>query len=351
MCSSQFIRDDWRNNLTAGLTTNLSSYPHKDYRRFLAAHLQFLQGLCRLSRESLSNSTKQFLSSLFITAQLLSEVDFDVRLSSLINQTESIAPIVLNRLLTLIRIVDHGNAIISTYGTNFEYVQNVSDTYDFESVTQAVVYDNNCSCGVAPNCTTQANFIRESVLETAPILGMKMGCTPSESFRLSTLECFYNRSCLSRIQQYTNYPHRIVPLNRTVKRFPVNATVNELINDVFVEKWITSPNYTSYFYKCSPSVCSYTYVERFDHIYTITFLLGLQGGMSIVLKWICPQLVRLAFKLHQHRKKRITPSQVISVVATASTENIHVNVHNRISQMRSDVSACENSEYVSVLVI
>ncbi|CAF1477595.1 unnamed protein product [Adineta ricciae] len=320
LCSSEFILDEWRSNLTTGLAANLFIYSQRDYRRFLSAHLQFLQGLCQLSMKSANSLVQQFLSSLFITTQLLSETDFNIRVSSLINQTKSNAPISLNRLLSSTRIVNHGNIIISTYGTNFEYIQDKE-----YSSTQAVTYDDGCSCDLSPNCTTQANFIELNVPRKVSIIGMKMGCTPSDSFRLSTLECFFDQVCLDHVQYYTHYSQRIVPLNLTMKRFSVESTVNELISQAFVEEWTTAVSYISYFNKCSPLSCSHTYVKRFDFFYTIIVLIGLQGGLTIVLKWICPQIVRLLHKIFQHRKNLITPVRSVHTVEMTPGESINLD--------------------------
>lgn len=332
--------DEWRNSLIVGLVANLSIYTERDYRRFLSAHLQFLQGLCRLSIQSVDSLIEQFLSSLFITAQLLSPEDFHSRLASVVEETVSNAPVTFNRLLTLSRIVNDGNALISRYGTNFDYVLNWNNFEFNYAWTRAVVYDHDCSCGKFLNCTTQAYFIEESLSTMVSVKGMRVGCTPSESFYLSTLECFYDQSCLDLIQHYTNFSQRLTPLNQTMERFSINATVNELINNVFVAKWNTTTDYSSYFSKCSPLVCSYTYVEPFNPLYAITFLLSLQGGLSIVLKWTCPRIIRLLVKIyHQCKKRRMNRVRPISTIETTSTEH-------RLCHMRSQSSADERVKYV-----
>lgn len=299
--------DEWRNNLTANLVSDLSFYPARDYRRFLSAHLQFLDGLCELSNETVNNSINQFLTSLFITGQLLSQKDFEEHIASLIRQSTLNISISIAPLLSLIQSINHGNAIISTFGTNFEYFLDSynSEVYTTFMPTQAILYDNECSCGLYSNCTSQANFIKANSSEIVPIKGLKIGCTPSESFRSSTLECFYDFSCVNLIQEYTNYTHSIIPLSATMNRSTINTTIADLINDLFVDQWSTTMNYSSYFEQCSPILCSYTYIQQFNPLYTVTFLLGLQGGLMIVLKWICPQIVRLIANLHRHRKNRM----------------------------------------------
>ncbi|CAF1233379.1 unnamed protein product [Adineta steineri] len=339
ICLSPFASNQWYNNLTVGLVSNLSVYDDRDYRRFFSAHLQFLQGLCNISNESVSNTIDQFVSSLLITTQLLSKRDFHARVNSQMELSKSNAPITLGHFLFLIRNMNHGNAIISKYGTNFQYIFDIPDCDPHSNpycnaalFTKAIIYDNGCSCGLFPLCTTQASFIESNSSQKIPIQGLKMGCTPSESFRASTLECFYNQSCLTLIQQYTNYKTRIdpiIPSNNS--QFSINTTMAELIDHLFIEEWNTTINYSTYFEKCSPLSCSYTYIQRFNLFYIITLLLGLQGGLTIVLKWICPKLVYGLTKIYNYRKRQtniIQPScsHGISTINITTTHVYNANI-------------------------
>ncbi|CAF4164188.1 unnamed protein product, partial [Adineta steineri] len=329
ICSSPFASNQWHNNLIAGLVSNLSVYDDRDYRRFLSAHLQFLQGLCNISIESVSNTIDQFVSSLLITTQLLSKKDFNARINSQINLSQSNAPTTLGHFLFLIRNINHGNAIISKYGTNFQYIIDCELQYSTHLFTKAIIYDDECSCGLSPLCTAQASFIKSNSSEKIPIQGLKMGCIPSESFRASTLECFYNQSCLTLIQEYTNYKTRIDPIISSNKsRFSINTSMTELIDHLFIEEWITNINYSTYFEKCLPLSCSYTYIQRFNLLYTITLLLSFQGGLSILLKWICPKLVYGLAKIYNYRKRQTNIIQP-SCSHGISTINITTtNVYN-----------------------
>ncbi|CAF1506657.1 unnamed protein product, partial [Adineta steineri] len=191
VCSNPFATKQYRNELIAGLISNLSIYALRDYRRFLSAHLQALQGLCELSNTLVYNSINQFRTSLFVTTQLLSKTNFRDQLDSLIEQTKSNVPTTFRQLLFLIRNINHGNAYMSTYTTNFEYIGAPDAPELTYASTQAIIYDG-CSCGLYLNCTTQANFMKSNSSEMIPIKGLKIGCIPSESFRASTLECFYD---------------------------------------------------------------------------------------------------------------------------------------------------------------
>ncbi|CAF3947844.1 unnamed protein product [Adineta steineri] len=328
ICSSPFATKQYRNDLIAGLISNLSIYVSRDYRRFLSAHLQALQGLCELSKTSVYNSINQFRTSLFITSQLLSKTNFRDQLDSLIEQTKSNVPTTFRQLLFLIRNINHGNAYMSIYGTNFEYVGAPDAPKNTYASTQAVIYDG-CSCGMYLNCTSQANFMELNSSKMIPIKGFKIGCTPSESFHASTLECFYDRSCIDLIHQYTNYTNSHNPLLTMKSRFSINTTITELIDNLFIERWATKINYSSYFHKCFPLYCSYTYIQKkISFIYTITVLLGLQGGLSIVLKWLCPKIVRIASKVNDYRKKRMNTIHPINSLEITPNVTLSTTIHN-----------------------
>ncbi|CAF1486126.1 unnamed protein product, partial [Adineta steineri] len=316
ICTSDLISNEWRLNITANIISNLSAYNQRDYRLFLSSHLQFLNGLCQLSMQTVDQSIQQSLSSLMITKQLLSEENFNLQINSMINEAKSNAPSTLIRLLSLLQATNHGNAIVSSYGTNYQYIAPIYSTFSTILYTQAMMYDGNCSCQLNSTCIINASFIEMESVQSLTIKGLKMGCTPSESLLASTLECFYDQSCINLIQIMVGYSENItpIPLNITNSRFLMNMTVMNLINDLFVEKWSAIMNYSSYFYKCSPMICSYTYIQRLDSFYTLTYLLGLYGGLTIVLKWISPKVVYLVNKIYQRRKKTTSSIKPISTI-------------------------------------
>ncbi|CAF0954327.1 unnamed protein product [Adineta steineri] len=327
ICSSGFISNEWRLNITANLASDLSPYSQRDYRRFLSTHLHFLGGLCQLSIQTVNQSIQQSLSSLMITKQLLSEENFILHINSMINEAKSNAPSTFIRLLSLLQATNHGNAIVSVYGTNYQYIAPILSTFQTTLYTQAVIYDDNCSCQLNSTCIINASFIEINSVQSTTIKGLKMGCTPSESLLASTLECFYDQSCINLIQRMTEYNTNItpIPLNITNSRFLMNMTVINLINDLFIEKWSSIMNYSSYFDQCSPMICSYTYIQQLNSFYTLTYLLGLYGGLTIVLKWIAPKIVYFINKIYQRRKKTTNSIKPISTIESETIEIMDTN--------------------------
>lgn len=277
-----------------------------------------MTGLCEISTQSVKNSIDQFLSSSFVTSQLLSERSFHARLNSLVKQCQSDVPLTFNQHLALIRSINDGNAIMLTYQTNYEYIYASSSTQGRIIETQAILYDNNCSCALHQSCTTQANFIATYPSIILPVKGLKMGCTPSDSFHASTLECFYDSTCVDLIRYYVNYTNPTESISINGSRFTTNTTIAQLINDLFTETWKTTINYSSYFHQCAPSTCSYTYTQKLNSLYTLTVLLGLQGGLSTILDWICPKMVKMIFKIYQRRIRRRNAIQPVSATPPAT---------------------------------
>jgi hypothetical protein len=335
ICSSPLVSSELQLNITNILNDNLPIYGERDYRLFLSAHLQFLNGLCQLSIQTINDSIEQFGSSLLITNQLLSEELFQSRIDLITNQTKSNVPTTLNRLLSLLRSTSHGNAFISSYGTNYEYIMLVYNIFQNMLYAQSIIYDNNCSCGLNSSCTIDASFIDTRSWRNVSIKGLKMGCTPSESLFLSTLECFYDISCINLLQQLLlikSNDNISYILNGTGSQFEMNITVMSLVNELFVENWLTTMNYSSYFDQCSPVLCTYKYIQQLNSIYTIAYLLGLYGGLTIVLKWICPKIIYFLHKIPRCQKKHtnlVQPSSVdieVKNIETTLTQMNSVNV-------------------------
>ena len=282
---------------------------------------------------SVNNSVDQFLSSFFVTDQLLTQATFDTQINLLIDQSDSSVSQTFTLLLDLLRATNHGNAIITTYATNFYYIAPWYNLSESPLITKAMTYDDGCSCALEKNCTTQADFVNIQSSENFPIKGLKMGCTPSESFLSSTLECFYDISCINLIQEQMrnvntmNVVDAPVLVYTNTSRFSINTTIAELVQELFTEKWSRSLNYSAYFDLCSPVFCSYTYIQQFNPLYTVTVLLGLFGGLNFILKWLCPNIIYLIAKIYWYRKQRRNTIEPASTIEMASVETINTTLN------------------------
>ena len=258
----------------------------------------------------------QFLSSSLVTSQMLPFSSFQQHIDMSLRENEQRATAILTRLLFLLQSTIHANGIVTRYGTNFEYFDLWSDESFSALYSKAIAHENNCSCDLNKTCTMQASFIQNFTRVSVP--GLKMGCLPSDAFLASTLECLYNASCIDLIiamasmnsNHHSIHDTPVRPLDTNGSRFLPTTTVADLVDNLFIETWSTTLSCPSYFARCSPLSCQYTYTQQFNSVYTITYLFSLYGGLSLGLKWICPRATYILMKLffwYKIRRNMIDP--------------------------------------------
>ncbi|CAF3326085.1 unnamed protein product [Rotaria sp. Silwood2] len=317
ICSSVFVTDEWRNELTADLS-NMSYYVKiGDYRGFISAHLQFVSGLCEQSIVQVNDAVRSFTSTSLVASQLLSETTFNTRLANLSSRAGANAPTIFVRAFQLVRNINHGNALMSIYRSNFEFVTRQNPIASLSTLmTHSMTYNEtpNCLCGQESRCLNSAAFTSPVYVE---IKGLYIGCLPSESLLASTFECFYDSDCIDLIRNHMfgNKTRTFaLPLNHSNEfksYYNPNTTINDIASQLFVEDWSMKTNYGLYFIECAPTNCFYSYTERANPFYVATTLLGLYGGLTVVLRWWSPRLVKLGRKVQiyyiRKRQNNITP--------------------------------------------
>jgi hypothetical protein len=148
-----------------------------------------------------------------------------------------------------------------------------------------------CGCDNVFSCHTSAGFYDfdkfdnndhfdvTKVPSKAFVDGWKVACWPLESLLISTLQSLYNQTELNKI-----------------------VFIENLVNNLFVEKWLQKLNYSSYFAQSQPQLCEYSINERPNILYTITSLLGLYGdGLSVVLHFIISYIDNFLLKRIEQR--------------------------------------------------
>ena len=164
-----------------------------------------------------------------------------------------------------------------------------------------VVWDNYC-------CIEWYCFVH--------LLGIAVGCLPIYSLRQSTLECFYNFTCLQELADFASTTIVFEPLNVPMNsRFlPVSSVpIGTLIDELFLETWQTTNNYSAYFTSCAPALCQYTHAEKNTIIYIVTTRLGLYGGLTIGVKLFVWHLLSVYWRFQLwlfHRQSRVTPVSI-----------------------------------------
>ncbi|CAF0889811.1 unnamed protein product [Adineta steineri] len=283
------------------------------------SQFQILALLCETAASTISSDLNQFLAQQLVTNQAVSRKVFEAQVIALVEQMQTSIVANVKYIDQLVSLIISRSQIMSALNTNNYLIQNplssstsvklgryLVGNYTISNVSNPT--NTLCDCSVTSNCTFPAGYYNHSLrtpqgqstlyVPSPPpmfiVPGMLVGCLPHNSMLQSTLECFYNRSCLDLI----GISQAIIPLNATASsRFGVDTTVNTMFEQLFVETWGNSSNFTSYYNTCDPKECSYTYTQRGNLLYAMTMLLSLIGGLTTILSIVVPLLVQLFRRL------------------------------------------------------
>jgi hypothetical protein len=120
------------------------------------------------------------------------------------------------------------------------------------------------------------------------------GCYAVESLLQSTLECLFDQVCVDNLLQFfakTNTSDiDILLINQT--RFHPKTLIETLVNELFIEQWLTTSSFSAYYNQCFPIACTYTFVQRNSIAYGLTTLIGLYGGLTVILRFCVPHVIQ-----------------------------------------------------------
>ncbi|CAF1307759.1 unnamed protein product [Adineta ricciae] len=304
VCSSQFIEQKWFEMLFTN--QNISMQSTDDFRITLTFFWQIIGGLCNSSRKSWENAIANFQSSHILSPTATLEETLRIQSQTEFQNQIQLSQTTLARNLLAIRRMTSGNEIVSGLQTNF-YLKMLSRN-DIQASPRVF---NNCSCTNIKGCPRPATFSDEyDHFVTIP--GMIMDCLMVDATLASTLECYYNETCISLL--HSSSPIHIRPLsNATLTRFPWNATIQTLLNELMIEEMKNDIRFDLYYSQCAPQYCSYSYTRRFYLIFIITMIIGVVRGLSFGLRF----LALIVAKVILHRKNRIVPHANVSQIDTS----------------------------------
>jgi hypothetical protein len=249
------------------------------------AQLQALRSLCQLSESTVHDALEQLLTSHLVNSELLSLSSLNKQIETTINEFKIRVPKTLMNTLALTRETTIANKLMTTFGTNWIFA--ISPKLNPEYTAHTIpVNELGCNCGLTSKC--------EKILYE-----VKIGCYVMEAFWQSKLACLYQQECIGQ----TNTSQ---PLNSTAQpsRFPINSTVEEVLNELMLEELFPKLSYEDYFLQCAPTLCFWSYLNQNNIVEGITILISLYGGLVI----ICELIAAIIVKLLQCRSVRVTPT-------------------------------------------
>jgi hypothetical protein len=225
----------------------------------------------------------------------------------------------------LVRATEQGNQL-SNAVYNAQYITNsISRT----TIMMANTF-SGCSCALSASCRVTAGIYdydqySNKFTEIYSIANFFIGCYPIEALLASTLECFYNISCMLKIDSYLSYaqPFNFSALDPSLNS--PNETIELIVNRLMVDTWSSNVSFTSYYNRCAPLSCTFQYEDHNNLFIVITTISSVFGGLSLGFQLII--LIGLQFidKIIKNDFSRLTLWRSVKYLFTCNTE--HQMIH------------------------
>ncbi|CAF1557745.1 unnamed protein product [Rotaria sordida] len=288
-----------------------------------SAQFQILSILCRISRQAVIDALKEFAATTMLSPSALSRDVVNIYVGTSIEQFQKTTLDSYRSHIHFILSILAEQRFISALRTNF-YTRSVLGSNNFvtfpaiypqqiDPTQSSSIQNETCQCDRTNNCIYPAGIYNQSrsiipnevfSLDASPLFmipGFQVGCVPQNALFQSTLECFYNQTCLDIVISLTGALRTISPLNisNSNSRFSPTTTIAILFDNLMIESWENSIDFATYFQTCAPKICSYSYVQRLFLIYMITTIVSVFGGIRVTLHIASPLFVKFILYLYR----------------------------------------------------
>ncbi|CAF1006039.1 unnamed protein product [Rotaria sordida] len=324
ICSSEYLEDYWLSYFgRVEIDLDTIEFISTDFRISGQSFFDLIRILCETANEVVESALRVFRSNRLVTISALSRSQFHIETMIRLKQFEQQTIASFLDLIELIRSSIQTNQLAEEMWTNIgplSVYNNETSKWSFRFRPRNF-YTNSCSCAISNECIRPVGFYFQiDTIHSTPnitVPGLVLSCYAIDSLLLSTLECFYDEKCIKilidnydfdvvgLVRPLDNRAVQIKPLRHKTSRFYPNTTINEIFSQLFIENWINSSNFTSYYTRCAPSQCTYTVRKRFDIAYMLAIMLGFYGGLSAILEIILPPLVKIGSQQWSKRKNPI----------------------------------------------
>ncbi|CAF0945400.1 unnamed protein product [Adineta steineri] len=328
ICSSGFISESWISTMT--LLNDQPVYNTKldaGLDGFGSRYFKLLSSICQLANRTIDDAVRQFLTKSFVTQYVISESEFNAKFNTTFKQFKQSLITEFNLLTDMVHLFTR----VDQPYTNSKNAELLPITPSDETSNQSPPelkfsftgpIDINstsidCICATNPRCQSSVVLYKWALLPngdqdlTTPYLvpGYIAGCFMLDSLQLSTLECFYDETCLLIYYYYIIWTRLLYniydwsavhPLvyDNTSSRFPPETSLSVIVREMMVEQWNFSCSFEQHYEACSPNYCTYSYTTHtYDLLGIIIQMISMLGGLTVALRLITPQIVRIILRL------------------------------------------------------
>lgn len=308
VCSSVFISDQWISSLY--FAHNQTMFDNNDFRKIGFSFFQTLSMLCRRSRTHVQDTLSTIYSQSLFSVNLLSPTAFAAQvLADTLHFRAEGAQSFHTRMEAISRLISGSFLLNSLYSSIWPfmiwYFRN-SGTVGTRSVHLLQDDGSICYCTASSSCEAPtmkiiaSNHSQFNVSFDIP--GFRQRCMPVDTSLHSTLECFYNQTCLETLVSSLSITMSPTAMNSSAfSRFENTSQVQEFAKQMMVEDWGLTATYKDYFELCKPKSCSYATITRPSLLRTLGYLIGLLSGLCSGLRILMMILIRLIHRAHSSR--------------------------------------------------
>ena len=271
-----------------------------------------LKSLCQTAHGTVRASLRAFLDDSFVTGDTLDRFLFRSKIRATMSDVfQSTTEGAFKRTLDLIRTSTHANQLLSGLFTNWKIRLACRDDQDScftRNRPVRFVTNVTCACHLSSTCKAQYRFNHSISGHTFYVPGFYYGCFTVESLFQSTLECFFNQTCLDTLVEYldaTQTASLLVAMTSDGAS-AVNETIETIVERVMVNGWQSSISFENYYRACNPSSCSYTINRTHTVGYLVPALIALYGGLIYILD-LCIPLAMRAIRWRRRNRIRTQP--------------------------------------------
>ncbi|CAF0789444.1 unnamed protein product [Adineta steineri] len=361
VCSSNFTSQEW---IDFVFKADLALIWPIDVRTSLSAMWQLIRSFCQSSTITIMDVLDQFDNTPLINSIVLTEEVLKVRVQATLSLLLQMAASNFIQSTTVVHNMTQVNQFATGLSTNYITTMGISGLSEQNSALlgpnmaplsfHLSMYGNKyilknstaaCFCGSNGSCPHPGNlylynasdklgtYNLNEIEANQSLSGLIIDCTPIQMTFSSSLECFYNQSCLNIL--LSSYPTKInisILNQSSPTRFHSTTKIEFLIHELFIEEIFNETSYTQYYSQCQPNVCHYSYSSRLNWIFVVTILIGLVGGVITVLRIITPFIIQLCLFL----KKRFCSKQLQEVRQTEN-ETIRIRLTKFFQQIKTRI--------------
>ncbi|CAF4672582.1 unnamed protein product, partial [Rotaria sp. Silwood2] len=193
LCSSYLVSSRWiaYSNSISRILGDLY-----DYRNHAGNQFQTLSMFCEQAQQIMNNSLSIFLKTNLFSLQVIRKNQLKSQLDSAIEDWKSSKINQFISTIDLIRNTTQGNQLMNRLNIFFQFPD------DVRTILEPRIY-GDCNCAFfASLCSTPMEIFAYSYILL--IENFYVGCYLIDALLLSTLECFYNKICMSNINIFLN---------------------------------------------------------------------------------------------------------------------------------------------------